>query len=73
VESNLAIIRHAVFNILEADTTKGSLRRKRLGACIDPELWSSLLATWRSSGPTPTDGYRPSESIRWVFALRTMP
>ena len=32
--SNLAVIRHAGFNVLIADTSRGSLRRKRLRACI---------------------------------------
>jgi predicted transposase YbfD/YdcC len=41
---NLAIIRHAAFNILKADKTKGSLRRKRLRACIDPSFRSKLFA-----------------------------
>lgn len=41
---NLAIIRHAAFNILKADKSKGSLRRKRLRACIDPEFRTSLFA-----------------------------
>lgn len=40
---NLAIIRHAAFNILKADKTKGSLRRKRLRACIDPRFRSKLF------------------------------
>lgn len=42
---NLAVIRHAAFNILKADKTKGSLRRKRLRACIDPAFRSNLFAT----------------------------
>lgn len=41
---NLAIIRHAAFNILKADKSKGSLRRKRLRACIDPKFRTSLFA-----------------------------
>lgn len=41
---NLAIIRHAAFNILKADKTNGSLRRKRLRACIDPKFRTSLFA-----------------------------
>lgn len=41
---NLAIVRHAAFNILKADTTKGSLRRKRLRACIDQGFRSKLFA-----------------------------
>ena len=32
---NLAVIRHTAFNILKADKTPGSLRRKRIRACID--------------------------------------
>jgi predicted transposase YbfD/YdcC len=41
---NLAIIRHAAFNILKADKSKGSLRRKRIRACIDPRFRTSLFA-----------------------------
>ena len=41
---NLAIIRHAAFNILKADPSKGSLRRKRLRACVDPNFRSKLFA-----------------------------
>lgn len=41
---NLAIVRHAALNILKADTSKGSIRRKRLRACINPEFRSKLFA-----------------------------
>lgn len=41
---SLAIIRHAAFNILKADKSKGSLRRKRLRACIDPKFRTTLFA-----------------------------
>ena len=41
---NFAIIRHAGYNKLKADKTRGSLRRKRLRACIDPTFRSSLFA-----------------------------
>lgn len=41
---NLAVIRHAAFNILKTDKSKGSLRRKRIRACIDPRFRSSLFA-----------------------------
>ncbi|MGA9599730.1 MAG: hypothetical protein WBS22_05650 [Methylocystis sp.] len=41
---NLAIIRQAAFNILKADPSKGSLRRKRLRACVDPNFRSTLFA-----------------------------
>jgi predicted transposase YbfD/YdcC len=41
---NFAIIRHTAYNILKADKTRGSLRRKRLRACIDPTFRSSLFA-----------------------------
>ncbi len=41
---NLAVVRHAAFNILKADKTEGSLRRKRLRACIDPRFRTSLFA-----------------------------
>lgn len=40
---NLAIIRHAAFNILKADKSKGSLRRKRVRACIDPAFRAKLF------------------------------
>ncbi len=41
---NFAIFRHAGYNMLKADKTRGSLRRKRLRACIDPTFRSSLFA-----------------------------
>ena len=41
---NLAVIRHAAFNILNADKTPGSLRRKPLRACIDPNFRTQLFA-----------------------------
>ena len=41
---NLAIIRHAGFNILKTDTTRGSLRRKRLRACIDENFRTRLFS-----------------------------
>jgi predicted transposase YbfD/YdcC len=41
---NLAIIRHAAVNILKTDSSKGSLRRKRLRACVDPRFRSQLFA-----------------------------
>lgn len=40
----LAIIRHTALNILKADNAKGSLRRKRIRACIDPAFRSKLFA-----------------------------
>jgi predicted transposase YbfD/YdcC len=42
---NLAIVRHAALNILRADASKGSIRRKRLRACASPQFRSSLFAT----------------------------
>jgi predicted transposase YbfD/YdcC len=41
---NLAVIRHAALNILKADRSRGSLRKKRLKACVDPDFRSSLFA-----------------------------
>src|SRR5271166_3652489 len=41
---NLTVIRHAGFSILKADKTPGSLRRKRLRACVDPLLRTQLFA-----------------------------
>ena len=41
---NLAIIRHAALNILKADPSKGSIRRKRLRACVSPGFRSKLFA-----------------------------
>jgi len=41
---NFAIIRHIGYNILKADQTRGSRRRKRLRACIDPTFRSNLFA-----------------------------
>lgn len=41
---NFAVIRHTGYNILKADKSRGSLRRKRLRACIDPAFRSTLFA-----------------------------
>jgi predicted transposase YbfD/YdcC len=41
---NFAVIRHAGYNLLSADKTRGSLRRKRLRACIDLEFRTKLFA-----------------------------
>jgi len=41
---NFAVIRHTGYNILSADKTRGSLRRKRLTACIDPAFRTNLFA-----------------------------
>jgi len=41
---NLALIRHTVFNVLSADKSRGSLRRKRLRARIDPAFRTKLSA-----------------------------
>jgi predicted transposase YbfD/YdcC len=41
---NLAVIRHTGYNLLKADRTRGSLRRKRLRACIDPAFRTNLFA-----------------------------
>jgi predicted transposase YbfD/YdcC len=41
---NFAVIRHTGYNILSADNTRGSLRRKRLRACVDPAFRTSLFA-----------------------------
>jgi predicted transposase YbfD/YdcC len=41
---NLAVIRHAGLNILKTDKTPGSVRRKRLTACIDPNFRTQLFA-----------------------------
>ena len=41
---NFAVIRHAGYNLLKADKTRGSLRRKRLRACVDPAFRANLLA-----------------------------
>jgi len=41
---NLAVIRHAALNILRADPSRGSLRKKRLKACADPAFRASLFA-----------------------------
>ena len=42
---NLAIIRHAAFNILKGDTTKMSMKRKRLKAALNPDFRASLIAS----------------------------
>ncbi len=41
---SLAVIRDTAFNILKADKTHRSLRRKRLRACIDPKFRTNLFA-----------------------------
>ena len=41
---NLAVIRHTAYNILKANQTKGSIRRKRIRACIDPAFRTNLFA-----------------------------
>jgi predicted transposase YbfD/YdcC len=41
---NFAVIRHTGYNLLKADKTRGSLRRKRLRACIDPTFRTKLFA-----------------------------
>ena len=41
---NLAVIRHVALNMLRADLSRGSLRKKRLRACADPEFRSALFA-----------------------------
>jgi predicted transposase YbfD/YdcC len=41
---NFAVIRHTGYNLLKADNTRGSLRRKRLRACVDPEFRTKLFA-----------------------------
>ena len=41
---NFAVIRHTGYNILKADNTRASLRRKRLRACIDPSFRTNLFA-----------------------------
>jgi predicted transposase YbfD/YdcC len=41
---NFAVIRHAGYNLLSANQTRGSLRRKRLRACIDPAFRTKLFA-----------------------------
>ena len=41
---NFAVIRHTRYNILSVDKTRGSLRRKRLRACIDPTFRTKLFA-----------------------------
>ena len=42
---SFAVIRHTGYNILKADTSKGSMRRKRLRACIDPAFRTKLFAS----------------------------
>jgi predicted transposase YbfD/YdcC len=41
---NFAVIRHTGYNILKTDNTRGSLRCKRLRACIDPTFRTKLFA-----------------------------
>ena len=41
---NFAVIRHAALNILKADPSRGSVRRKRLRACVNPQFRSNLFA-----------------------------
>ena len=41
---NFAVIRHTGYNLLSADKSRGSMRRKRLRACIDPAFRAKLFA-----------------------------
>jgi len=41
---NFAVIQHTGYNLLSAGKTRGSIRRKRLRACIDPEFRTKLFA-----------------------------
>ena len=41
---NFAVIRHSAYNLLRADKSRGSLRRKRLRACVDPAFRTKLFA-----------------------------
>jgi hypothetical protein len=41
---SFAVIRHTGYNILKADTSRGSLRRKRLRACVDTAFRTKLFA-----------------------------
>ena len=41
---NFAVIRHTGYNLLKADKSRGSLRRKRLRACVDPAFRTKLFA-----------------------------
>jgi predicted transposase YbfD/YdcC len=41
---NLAVIRHVALNLLRAEPSRGSLRKKRLRACADPQFRSALFA-----------------------------
>src|SRR5271166_5964284 len=41
---NFAVVRHTAYNFLKADKSRGSLRRKRLVACIDPAFRTKLFA-----------------------------
>ncbi len=41
---NFAVIRHTAYNCLKADKSRGSLRRKRLRACVDPAFRTKLFA-----------------------------
>jgi len=41
---NFAVIRHTGYNLLKADKSRGSLRRKRLRACVDPAFRTNLFA-----------------------------
>jgi hypothetical protein len=43
---NFSVIRHAGFNILKADGSRGSLRRKRLRASLDPAFRARLFAAY---------------------------
>ncbi len=41
---NFAVIRHVALNMLKADASRGSIRKKRLRACADPDFRSNLFA-----------------------------
>jgi predicted transposase YbfD/YdcC len=56
---NFAVIRHAAFNILKADKTKGSMRRKRLRACVDPSFRATLFSPLNDLGFRPDNRWEP--------------
>ena len=41
---NFAVIRHSGYNLLKADKSRGSMRRKRLRAGVDPAFRTKLFA-----------------------------
>jgi predicted transposase YbfD/YdcC len=52
----LAVTRHTGYNILRADRSRGSLRRKRIRACIDPAFRDAVGEGQKTAQPVQSPG-----------------